>query len=194
MIAAVLVRDRLSSLVLTRNKAAMALFIGLIAALSGAAIGPPNAIAAGALLAFGLAWAAMVDIDRFILPDVLTLGLVLAGLARALSDGVPAALPNVIGAAAGYLALAFLAAGYQRVRGRSGLGMGDAKLLAAAGAWLGWVALPFVLLVASVSCLVLVAGRAAVRRQPLPSGPIPLGPFLAGAIWILWLVQIGERI
>jgi leader peptidase (prepilin peptidase) / N-methyltransferase len=181
----------LASLALSRSKATTALCVGIGAAVTGALFGPPEAALAGSILAFGLAWATMVDIDRFILPDVLTLGLVLVGLSLALRDGVTAAQPYVIGAIGGYLALALLAAGYQRFRGRSGLGMGDAKLLAAAGAWLGWTMLPLVLLLSSVGCLAFVATRAVMSRQHMPAGPIPFGPYLAGSIWILWLFQIG---
>jgi len=179
-----------ATLALSSRKAGLALGIGLIAALAGAAIGPPNMALTGSLLAFSLAWAAMVDLDRFILPDVLTLGLVVAGLVIALRDGLLGAQPYLIGAAAGYLSLAAVAGIYRRLRGRNGLGMGDAKLLAAAGAWLGWTALPFVLLIASLVCLVLIGGQAILRRQPILSGAIPFGPHLAGAIWIVWLARL----
>ncbi|MDP3492656.1 MAG: A24 family peptidase [Hyphomonadaceae bacterium] len=184
-------RLRLSSLTLTPDKAAAALYLGFVAALAGAVIGPLEAALAGTVLAFGLAWASMVDIDRFILPDVLTLGLTFAGLGWALAGGAADALPYAIGAAAGYGALALLAASYQRLRGRSGLGMGDAKLLAAGGAWLGWMALPVVVLLASLACLVFVVGHAALRGQRVTAAPIPFGPYLAAAIWILWLVRLG---
>lgn len=180
------------SLWLPRDKTTLAVAIALTAASIAAPIGTPEHFAWSLPLAFALSWAAFVDLDRFILPDVLTLGLLACGIVRATSEGLASAQPYLIGAVGGYLALAALAAGYKRLRKRAGLGMGDAKLLAVAGAWLGWTALPFVLLLASLSCLVVVGGDAALRRRGLPEGPVPFGPYLAGAIWVMWLVQIGS--
>ncbi len=180
-----------ASLVLSPARASLALYLGLIGTLACLAIGSPDDVLPGAVLSFGLAWASMVDIDRFILPDVLTLGLVVVGLGAALGEGFPAAQSRAIGAAAGYGALALVASVYQRLRGRSGLGMGDAKLLAVAGAWLGWPALPAVLLMASLSCLALVGAQAGLGRSKMPTGPIPFGPYLAGAMWVLFLLQPG---
>jgi leader peptidase (prepilin peptidase)/N-methyltransferase len=177
-----------SSMILSPARASAALYLGLIGTLACLAIGSPADVLPGALLSFGLAWASMVDIDRFILPDVLTLGLIVVGLGLALNDGLAASQARVIGAAAGYGTLALVAAIYHRVRGRSGLGMGDAKLLAVAGAWLGWTALPFVLLMASLGCLALLGTTAALRRSHMPAGPIPFGPYLAAAIWLLFLL------
>jgi leader peptidase (prepilin peptidase)/N-methyltransferase len=176
-----------ASLVLSPSRASAALFLGLIGTLACIAIGSPADVLPGAVLSFGLAWASMVDIDRFILPDILTLGLVVVGLGVVLDDGLVAAQSRTIGAAAGYGTLALVAGVYQRLRGRSGLGMGDAKLLAVAGAWLGWIALPAVLLMASLGCLALVGAKAALRGSRMPSGPIPFGPYLATSIWVLFL-------
>jgi leader peptidase (prepilin peptidase)/N-methyltransferase len=176
-----------ASLVLPPGRAAVALYLGLIGSLACLAIGSPEDVLPGAVLSFGLAWASMVDIDRFILPDVLTLGLVVVGLGDALNDGWLAAQTRAIGAAAGYGALALVAEVYRRLRGRSGLGMGDAKLLAVGGAWLGWTALPAVLLIASLGCLALVGAQAVLRGSRMPAGPIPFGPYLAAAIWLLFL-------
>jgi leader peptidase (prepilin peptidase)/N-methyltransferase len=178
-----------ASLVLPPARASAALYLGIIGALACLAVGPPAEVLPGVILSFGLAWAAMVDIDRFILPDVLTLGLIVIGLGASLDDGLLATQARAIGAAAGYGALALLAAVYQRLRGRSGLGMGDAKLLAVAGAWLGWMALPTVLLMASLSCLALVGAQAVIRGGRMPSGAIPFGPYLAGSMWILFLLS-----
>ena len=176
-----------ASLVLPPARASLALYLGLIGTLACLAICSPADLLPGAIFSFGLAWASMVDIDRFILPDVITLGLIAVGLGVALNDGMLATQERVIGAVAGYGALALLATLYQRLRGRSGLGMGDAKLLAVGGAWLGWTALPAVLLIASLCCLVLVGAHAALRGSRMPTGPIPFGPYLAGAIWVVFL-------
>lgn len=183
-------RNPFASLALPPRKALFACVLATIGALLSALLAPPASALAGALLAFALAWAAAVDFDRFILPDALTLGLVVIGLLLIASHGLAAALPNIIGAIGGYLALAGLAWCYRRFRARNGLGLGDAKLLAAGGAWLGWTALPFVLLAASLTCLVAVTAVALVQRRPITSGPVPFGPYLAFAIWIVWFIQM----
>lgn len=153
----------------------------------------PEHAAAGCILAFGLAWAAVIDSDRLILPDLLTLGLVVTGLMFALTGGVVAAQPYIFGAIAGYVTLAGVAWLYRRLRKRNGLGLGDAKLLAAGGAWLGWAALPFIVLIASVVCLASLIALAIARHQKVTSGPVPFGPYLAAGIWIVWLVQLSGR-
>ena len=139
---------------------------------------------AGCALGWTLLALAWIDAEHLSLPDVLTLPLVVAGLlATWLLD--PAMLADhALGAAAGWLALWAVAAGYRRARGREGLGQGDAKLLAAGGAWLGWEALPWVVLLAALGGL----AWALTRRGHLSATTVlPFGPCLAAAIWLLWL-------
>ena len=181
------------SLVLSHRQAAAAVLIGSIGATAGAVIGPPGSAAVGALLAFALAWASVVDIDRYILPDAVTLPLTLAGLLAHSSNGVASAAPYALGAVAGYLSLASVAFIYERIRRRSGLGLGDAKLLAAGGAWLGWTALPLIVLAASLSCLGVLVCVWLLRRERLPQGPVAFGPYIALSIWLVWLAQLGAR-
>ena len=93
-------------------------------------------------------------------------------------------LASLLGAAVGYLALLAVAWAYRRLRSRDGLGLGDAKLLAAAGAWLGPAPLPWVILLAAPMGLVL----ALARRAPLRGdSAVPFGPPLALACWLLFL-------
>ena len=79
-----------------------------------------------------LAW---IDLRQFRLPDALTLPLVLLGLGLSLTGHGPAPLDAAIGAAAGFAVFWALGATYFRLRKIDGLGLGDAKLMAAAGAW-----------------------------------------------------------
>ena len=139
----------------------------------------------------GLGWAllalAWIDWTHLRLPDVLTLPLLLAGLAAArLLD--PAAAPgNALAAALGYGALRLIAVLYRRLRGRDGLGGGDAKLLAAAGAWVGLAGLGPVLLVAAIAG----PGVALLRGSRLRAHTaIPLGSCLALGIWVVRLLLI----
>jgi leader peptidase (prepilin peptidase)/N-methyltransferase len=127
---------------------------------------------------------AVIDIRTLRIPDWLSLPLVVLGLARAARidpDTLPA---HLLGAALGYASLAAFGALYVRLRGREGLGLGDAKLFAAGGAWLGWEALPLVLAVAAIAGLGFALATA--RR---PSVQIAFGPWLALGIWSGWLLR-----
>lgn len=147
---------------------------------------------AGALLGWGLLTLAVIDARHFLLPDVLTLPLIPAGLLVTWwsdqSAPGPALLPHhLAGAALGFAGLAGLGWLYRRLRGREGLGLGDAKLLAAAGAWVGWGGLGSVLLWAALPALVaaLIYGR---LRGTLSAGmAVPFGTFLAFGFWLTWL-------
>ena len=155
---------------------------GFIGAVSLFAV-PGWAGLAGAGFGWVLLALAVLDIEHFWLPDRLTLPLVLAGLAF----GLPSLPDRAIGAAIGYAALALIAFAYARLRGRTGLGGGDPKLLAAIGAWLGWSALPFAVLLAASLGLVLV-GLDRLRGRPVTAQTrVPLGALMAVAAWPLWL-------
>ncbi len=158
--------------------------VGVIWALS---VMPPGWTLAAAL---GLFWALSVlgciDVLVLRLPDVFTLLLTAAGLLASFWLPGRPIVDHLAGAAAGYGVLALLEWGYRRVRGRPGLGMGDAKLLAGAGAWLGWQALPSVLLIACAGGLVWALAAAASRRGGAQQ-PIPFGAPLCLAIWLAWL-------
>ena len=128
-----------------------------------------------------------IDLRCWLLPDALTLPLVVAGLFAALWLD-PASLTNAaLGAALGYLGLRLVAAIYRGLRGSDGVGEGDAKLLAAAGAWLGAAALPQVILLAASAALAVALGLRLVGIRLGPRSPVPFGPFLALATWVLWL-------
>ncbi len=139
----------------------------------------------------GLGWTlltlAWIDWISLLLPDVLTLPLLLAGLLVTWAQTPEALTDHCVAAILGYLSFAGLALGYRRMRGRDGLGGGDAKLLAAAGAWCGLEALPFIVLASAVLGL-LVALGVALRGRGLTSGtPLPYGPCIALALWLAWL-------
>jgi leader peptidase (prepilin peptidase)/N-methyltransferase len=141
-----------------------------------------------------------IDIDRQLLPDVLTIPLMwialIASLAYAPGDpSPPVALRDaVIGAVAGYVFLWLVFQLFRLVTGKEGMGYGDFKLFAAIGAWLGWQMLPLVLLLAAFVGAAVGLAMMAARR--LGRGvPIPFGPYLAGAAWIalLWGPGIVDR-
>ncbi len=151
-----------------------------------------------ALAAIALTWVLValtfIDIDHQLLPDVLVLPFLWAGLLLNLFN-VFTPLPNaVIGAVAGYLSLWLVYHLFKLITGKEGMGYGDFKLLALFGAWLGWQNLPLIILLSSlVGALVgigLIVWRGRDRAQPLP-----FGPYLAIAGWVamLWGDEIMRR-
>jgi len=134
------------------------------------------------LLALG--W---IDWRHAVLPDALTLPLIGLGLAAAWGLAPEELADRLAGAAAGYLGLWLVAWLYRRARGRDGLGLGDAKLLAAAGAWVGASGLPSVLAGAAVAALAAAGGMRLAGRRLDRHSALPFGPFLAAAAWLVWL-------
>lgn len=153
-----------------------------------AALGQSTPLDAGvtALLGWQLLLIAVIDAEHFRLPDQLTLPLLVTGGLAALVLDHTAPLDAVIGAAAGFSSLWLLAFAYRRLRGRDGLGDGDPILLAAGGAWVGWIGLPGLVLWASVAGLSFVAARVLVGRKVAGDDRLPFGPCLAGGIWLTW--------
>lgn len=166
--------------------AALALACTALAAWS-LAVRPDATGVLGALMAWQLLLLAVLDAEHLWLPRVLTLPLIATGLAAALGEGAEVLAARAAGAAAGFLALALVARGYRRLRGREGLGGGDAYLLAGGGAWVGWTALPTALIWAATAGLAAVALLAVAGRRTRAGQPIPFGVFLALGIWIAFL-------
>jgi leader peptidase (prepilin peptidase) / N-methyltransferase len=160
----------------------------VIGALS-ALLAPEGGIALTALLGWWLLLIAVIDLEHFWLPDQLTLPLALAGLVAALIFAPETLEARVWGLVAGAGVLALLAWLYAKVRKREGLGGGDPRLLGAIGAWVGWQALPLVLLIASLAGLSLWLARLIVRREGSLQDALPFGTFLALAAWLVWLWQ-----
>lgn len=143
-------------------------------------------------VSIGLAWALLlltaIDVAVYRLPDAITLPLIVSGLAvsyTVLPD--QPVIDHAVGASVGFIMFWLLSIGFRRWRGKDGLGLGDAKLTAAAGAWLGWAALPSVILIASLGGLLIYAAFAFVRGRTALSAQLAFGGPLALAIWLVWL-------
>lgn len=133
--------------------------------------------------------AALIDMRTMRIPDLLNAAIAATGLGATwlLQRDVAAALLG-LGVGYGFIVLANLA--YRALRGRDGLGMGDAKLLGGAGAWVGWSGLPFVVLIASAAGIAYVAAMRLVGKPLTGADALTFGPFLCAAIMIVWIVQI----
>nr|WP_245405642.1 A24 family peptidase [Sphingobium sp. Sx8-8] len=148
-----------------------------------------------ALLGWLLLTLAVLDRRHFWLPDALTLPLAFLGFTVGFWVTDMAMADRVIGAVAGYGALLVVAVGYRSLRGREGLGLGDAKLLGALGAWFGWQALPFILLLAASLGLMAVLAAMTLGRPVGGATRVPLGTFLClAAVPGWWLSLLALRL
>jgi leader peptidase (prepilin peptidase)/N-methyltransferase len=140
-------------------------------------MGPSMAALMGLLLLYCLIALAFIDLDHKLLPDQLTLPLLWLGLivnALGIITPLEAAL---WGAIAGYLSLWLVYWGFRLATGKHGMGYGDFKLLAALGAWMGWQALPMIVLMAAVAGI--IVGISLRLRSQKTDPQMPFGPFLA---------------
>ena len=175
---------------------AVELLSGVLCAYIGWRFGPTWTAAAAMAFVWAMIALAFIDLDTFFLPDNVTLPLVWAGLLAQLLHLIPevSLAEGVIGAVAGYLALWSVFWLFKLATGKEGMGYGDFKLLAAIGAWLGWKALPLVILLSSLVGAVVGIGLIVLRRRGRDM-PIPFGPYLvvAGLIALFWGRAITER-
>ena len=173
--------------------ALLSLTLLAVVAVSLAAAPGPDGLLGAFLGALMLAIAAS-DFQRYLIPNELTAAAAALALLRAGTLGPEAGWEAVLWAAASALAVALplvaLMAGYRWWRGRDGLGLGDIKLAATAGAWLGLVTLFAVVELATLSALGAYFLTGAIRKRPLKATAfLPFGLFLAPAIWLGWLAE-----
>jgi leader peptidase (prepilin peptidase)/N-methyltransferase len=135
----------------------------------------------------------MIDVDRQLLPDDLTLPLLWLGLAINSMGWLTDLESAVFGAMGGYMTLWCVYWGFKLLTGKEGMGYGDFKLLAALGAWLGWQSLPQIILLSSFVGAVVGISMMLLRGQGRDV-PIPFGPYLASAgfLSLLWGEQLNR--
>jgi leader peptidase (prepilin peptidase)/N-methyltransferase len=148
----------------------------------------------GAGLAMLMAAIAAVDWRSYVIPDELNIAaLILALVAAGFQDdggvveGIGIALVRAI-----LLSLAFLGLrhAYRMLRNRDGMGLGDAKLAAVAGAWLSWQIIPIVVEIAALAALAAYAARNCFSGHSFQATHrLPFGLFFAPAIWVGWLLD-----
>jgi leader peptidase (prepilin peptidase)/N-methyltransferase len=127
------------------------------------------------------------DAVSFVLPDFLTYSLLIVGLIVSLNHGGDAALENVAGASGGALCLLLVKYAYLIAAKRDGLGMGDVKLFAASGAWVGPEGLPQVLLAASLLGLIYAGVCFRGPAKAVAQAKVPFGAGMCVALWGTWI-------
>jgi leader peptidase (prepilin peptidase)/N-methyltransferase len=127
------------------------------------------------------------DVLAFVLPNALTMSLGAGGLLLAMVEGLGELQESALGLIAGGASLLIVSLVYKHFRGREGLGLGDVKLFAAAGAWVKLDGLPSVLLIGSF--LGLLYALVAFRRALADAAPqkVPLGAGLCVGFWLTWI-------
>ena len=123
-----------------------------------------------------------IDLKHFIIPDSLTFPLMIIGFLKSFDPNLNQAIfPNyinsLIGGVTGYLVIWSIIYLYKVIRKKEGMGLGDAKLLAAIGFWFGWASLPFVIFFSSFVALV-VAIPSLLKKTKRMSSEIPFGPYI----------------
>ncbi|EIC23207.1 prepilin peptidase [Thiorhodovibrio frisius] len=149
--------------------------------------------AAALVFTWSMVALAVIDFDTQLLPDAITLPVLWGGLLLSLFGVFVDAETAIIGAIAGYLSLWSVFQLFRVLTGREGMGRGDFKLLALFGAWMGWQALPQIILLSAVPGALVGIALIALGRQKQRT-PMPFGPYLAIAGWVslLWGAEITE--
>ncbi len=130
---------------------------------------------------------AFVDLDHQIIPDVLSIPGMAAGVLFAMASPTLSVTNSLLGLTVGAGSLLAVAVGYRAATGREGMGGGDVKLLGMIGAFLGWHSILFTLLFASFAGSA-VGVYTMIRQRADAKLAIPFGPFLAfGALTYLFV-------
>lgn len=133
--------------------------------------------------------AAWVDWHTHRIPNRLNAALLMTGLLVAGTTDVPGLTASIVGAGLGSAILLGVALAFRRLRGQDGLGLGDVKFLAGAGAWTGWQGVGPVIFLAAAGVLVIVGARRWAGAPIERHQPIPFGPALCVALLVVRVVQ-----
>ena len=123
-----------------------------------------------------------IDLDHFIIPNELTFPLMIIGFLKSFDPNInlnlfPSYIESLIGGVLGYILIWSIITLYMKIRKKEGMGLGDAKLLAAIGFWFGWYSIPYVIFLSSLSAL-LIALPSLINKSKSMSSQIPFGPYL----------------
>ena len=133
-----------------------------------------------------------IDLKHYIIPDVLTFPMMALGFFKSFDPNLSPIFPNYInsllGGIIGYGIIWLLIIFYKKIRNKEGMGLGDAKLLAVIGFWFGWISIPFVIFLSSVTALIIVTPDLLKKSKKLTS-EIPFGPYIIIGTFIYLLFQ-----
>ena len=123
-----------------------------------------------------------IDLKHFIIPNELTFPLMLIGFVKSFEPNLnqtifPNYINSLIGGVFGYLIIWLIILFYRKVRNKEGMGLGDAKLMAAIGFWFGWASIPFVIFLSSAVALIFVIPSLMNKSRKM-SSEIPFGPYI----------------
>ena len=133
------------------------------------------------ILAFVFIIVFFIDLKHYIIPNILTFPLMILGFVKSFDPNLNSLFPNylnsLIGGIFGYGIIWSIIFFYKQIRNKEGMGLGDAKLLAAIGFWFGWLAIPFVIFSSSIVALLAVL-PSLINKSKKFSSEIPFGPFI----------------
>ncbi len=151
--------------------------------IQGLYFGPSFELFASCILTSALIALSMIDIEHKILPDQITLTILWLGLNINVFQTFTTVEEAILGATLGYTSLWMFASIYEKITGKFAMGHGDFKLLACAGAWLGWQQLLFIVLLSSLVASIIGLTLILVKNNNRNS-ELPFGPYLSIAIWL----------
>ncbi|MFP6806853.1 MAG: A24 family peptidase [Pseudomonadales bacterium] len=166
------------------------LLTGILTAIVISVFGASPLGLAACVLTWGLISLALIDYDTYFLPDDITLPLLWLGLSVNFFTLITSLSDAFLGACIGYLTFWLVFQAFKLITGKEGMGYGDFKLLAMLGAWMGWQALPLIIILSSFTGALI--GGILIFRGREKAKPIPFGPLLALAGWIslIWGKQL----
>ena len=123
-----------------------------------------------------------IDLKHYIILDRLTYPLMIIGFIKSFYPNLnltifPNFINSLIGGIFGYLIIWSIIFFYKKFRKKEGMGLGDAKLLAAIGFWFGWLSIPFIIFTSSIVALLIVL-PSVVNKTRKMSSQIPFGPYI----------------
>ncbi|WP_033394398.1 prepilin peptidase [Thiomicrorhabdus arctica] len=125
----------------------------------------------------------VIDIEHHLILDNLSLPLLWLGLLFNTQSLFTSPIEAIWGAAIGYLLLWLVFHSFKFFTGKEGMGYGDFKMLAALGAWFGFIALPQIILIAALSSILIGLIGIALKLRKMDT-PLAFGPFLALGGWV----------
>ena len=146
------------------------------------------------ILAFVFIIIFFIDLKHYIIPNILTFPLMILGFVKSFDPNLNSLFPNylnsLIGGMFGYGIIWSIIFFYKQIKNKEGMGLGDAKLLAAIGFWFGWISIPFVIFSSSIVALISVIPSLLNKSRKF-SSQIPFGPFIIIGC-ILYIIFIDQ--